>query len=609
VIHYVVIAGTPAAINRVAPTLLPALDETRVFSGDRIEYSTGSWSVAALSAPDPLSPSRFTATGDEMMVLNGPAVANSGHEQPLCEYALERLRRGGARAVFDAVHGTYNFVGVTRETGLRAVADFSAFYPLYWGQGADFGVFSNRSTTVARVLGSAQWDLRALSWIIGHSSLWGDALPQRDVTYLVPGQEARVDAHGRVHAETATDSLWPEFGRGELRSELDASDWDEITESLVGNFRALDHVREPLTLFMTGGKDSRLCLALAKAAGLQHRLTAVTTGGPDSPEVEVARRVAEALGIAYQRKGVPARAQTAAPASRPFDAEAIWRRLRRHSYRHEAIVCPWDGTVDAGSTTLNIKGFGGEIYRGPGGHAQQFRQEAEIGLDEMAERFVRFHQRPDPLGVLTPDTGEWQASWLRGWVYENARRVRLDALPEKFYLDYRVGHWNGPMCQATPGRIKVMPLMSRVAMKRNFELSAAARNDEHLHFEVMRRTAPELMSIPFLNSTWSERLRANGIGQVARVEYPTKVKASTRVLRSWQWLFLASEGKAIDGLLKRAKREGLGEICDMKILRKIARDSESITGVLQAKTVVSAVGVALALVGETEAVEDPVGVE
>ena len=528
-IHYVVIAGRTTAIDRLAPKLLRALDETGVLVGERIEHTARGWAAAAICAPDPFCRTRFVATEDEMLLLNGPAVAIAGDQEEVCANVLDALRLGGTGAVARASRRYLQLCRRDARLGSAGRPGLLGVLSLVLGPRPGLRGLFEPVIDRRRVLGSDAWDLKAFSWIIGHASLWGESMPANDVVYLLPGHEARVDADGQVHTEISATSAWPTPDEDAERSDLTAGEWDEITESLVDNFRALHGVSDPLTLFMTGGKDSRLCLALAKAAGLQSQVRAVTTGGPDSPEVEVARRVAEAAGIEFERKGIGAKDADApaAPAPRAFDPEVIWRRLEQHLYRHEAIVCPWDGTRDAGSTALNIKGFGGEVYRGPGGHSKQFHQDDPIDLDEMAERFVRYHQRPDPLGVLLPAVASWQAAWLREWVYENAKRVRLDVLPEKFFLDYRIGHWNGPMCQATPRHIKLVPLMSQSAMERNFELSALARNDEHLHYEVMCRTAPEMVSIPFLNSVWSERLVTSGQVETPREEYPTKVKAST----------------------------------------------------------------------------------
>ena len=97
--------------------------------------------------------------------------------------------------------------------------------------------------------------------------------------------------------------VWPEPGANGGRENLTPSEWDEITDALVTNFRTLRSSSDPLRLALSGGKDSRLCLALAKAAGLQGPHVTITNGPVDSPEVLCAAAVAEAAGFRHKRGG------------------------------------------------------------------------------------------------------------------------------------------------------------------------------------------------------------------------------------------------------------------------------------------------------------------
>jgi hypothetical protein len=253
------------------------------------------------------------------------------------------------------------------------------------------------------------------------------------------------------------------------------------------------------------------------------------------------------------------------------------------------------------STTVNIKGFGGELYRGAGGHAKRFKRDHPTSVAAMADMFVDYHQRHDPLSVLRPDEVAFQAAWLKNWVHATAEHVQFDLLPEKFYVDYRLGHWNGPLGQSTPWRINVNPLLLAAVARKNLELSLDVQGTERLHFEVMRRAAPELISVPFLNDTWAPAIAHDSEVELPREPYPTTVEASGRTLKTWQWRFLASEGRAMARLFKDAARDtDMDAICDMRKLRRVARHSDHLEKVVDAKAVLSAVVVALALLGRSE---------
>jgi hypothetical protein len=611
-IHFVVIAGARAAIDRLTPHLMPALDATRLFDAERVAHigASRTWAVAAITAADASCPTRLAADDDAMIVMNGPALSARGNQGQLADDVLREFEYRGTAGVADILGGSYNFVGISPQHGLHAFTDPSGLFPLYWYEGTDFAVFSNHSTTAADVAGArGEWDLRALAWVIGHANLFGEQMPARSVRYLPPGYEAHVGTTGsRVALHRSPAWVWPEPSDDAGRDNLSPGEWDEVTGALVTNLRALRSFSGQLRLALTGGKDSRLCLALAKAAGLQDRVATFTTGAVDSPEVLCAATVAKAAGFSHKQAGPPVTMAQVLGAGAPFHPDAIWRRLRQHAYRHEAIVCPWDGMTDPlRGTTVHIKGFGGELYRRS--HAKRFRGKRLTSVNEMAKMFVNYHQPLDPLGVLQRSEAEFQAAWLKSWVHHEAKRIRLDLAPEKFYVDYRLGHWNGPMGQTKPWRMTVNPLPLPEAVRKSLELSLEVRSNERFHFEVMRRAAPELVVAPFLNDVWAPEIRATSEIDLPREPFPAVVEASARTMKTkwtpWQWRFLESQSEEITRLFKDAARETeMGTICDMRRLRRLARQSDQLKKAVDAKALVSAVLVALTLLERTEPVLD-----
>jgi len=607
VIHFVVVVGERHAVEREARRLRDALEATRLHDGARIEHRApgGHWAVAAISAPDPLCAARLAVDGDAMVVANGPMLAVHGDQAGLIDDLLRRFRDRGSAAVADALAGSYNFVGVAPEIGTRAFADFSGLYPLYRAAGSDCAVFSNRSSTIAHLAG-AGWNLRPLAWVIGHANLFDDDVPAAGVSYVPPGREARVrwDGH-EVAIERAPTWIWPEPSDGPARDNLDDREWDDVTAAMVSGFRALRDLEGPLRLWITGGKDSRLCLALAHAAGLRDDVETITAGTHDSPEVECAATVAAAVGFAHRRQGPPAQSPAGPPPAPPaFDAAKVWRNLRQDVYRYEGIVCAWSALQNTRAPQFNVKGFGGELYRR--GNAKQFGAEIE-DLDELARKFVNYHQIHDPLGVLREAEAEYQRAWLQNWVHESARQVRLDLLPEKFYVDFRLGHWSGPLLQDAPVCVNVNPLLLVHAARKNTELSVAARGSERFHFEVMRRAAPELVGLPFLNDLWAPAIQADAPGELATEPFRASVEPTGRVLTGNNpgWRLMEHEEKTLGRLFRAAaRRSDMGEICDMRRLRRVGREAAQLQKSAQVKELHSGIGVALALLGRAEPVLD-----
>jgi hypothetical protein len=120
-----------------------------------------------------------------------------------------------------------------------------------------------------------------------------------------------------------------------------------------------------------------------------------------------------------------------------------------------------------------------------------------------------------------------------------------------------------------------------------------------LHFEVMRRTAPELVAIPFVNDVWAPKIFADSTIELPREPYPSAIEPPAHALKAWQWRFLQSEGTAIARLFKDADRyTDMGAICDMRKLRRLARHADQVKKKVDAKAVLSAVSLPSRFSGE-----------
>jgi len=349
-------------------------------------------------------------------------------------------------------------------------------------------------------------------------------------------------------------------------------------------------------LSLSGGKDSRLCLALAKAAGLDDIVLLRTNGSADSPEVECAAAVARATGLPHERRGPPTvQPQDAPEAAQERSFEPWWRRLRQHVYRYEGVVSPWDGmTNPMRSTTLNIRGIGGELFRR--GNVKRIRK----AQAKSTKVFARLHgAHVDPLGALRSGQRAFQDDWRAQWFDVAAEHVRFDLLPEKWYVDYRMGHWNGPLAQSKPGYINVVPLLSPAAARKNMELSVKARSSDRFHFEVMRRAAPELVQVPFLGDTWGPSIAATSPVDLPKEPFPVQLAPTEQVLHGSKWRFIEAESDRICEIFSEAERETrMGDICDLATLRTAVR-ADGLKGG-EVKELFSSIGVAIALLGRAE---------
>lgn len=110
-----------------------------------------------------------------------------------------------------------------------------------------------------------------------------DGAPFEGVEQLADGAQLRCTTRG-----TVSDSY--EYAPSEGLGDVSA-----VTRALVEAIAFLSEVDADIGVSLSGGKDSRLIVALLHEAGVPFR--ASTSGFPDHPDVVVGRRVAEALAL------------------------------------------------------------------------------------------------------------------------------------------------------------------------------------------------------------------------------------------------------------------------------------------------------------------------
>jgi hypothetical protein len=458
-------------------------------------------------------------------------------------------------------------------------------------------------------------------------------MPAAGVQHVPNGLLASYDwADGTVRLCHSPTWMWPAPSADTGRDNLDADEWDRVTDALVASARrSAELSSEQVLLALTGGKDSRLCAAVASAAGLSDNVVAFTAGRPGHPDAQIGGQVADAVRFRHEVGALgPRRLSNLRHGAEPLPAaEQEWRRLRRHIDRYEGIVNAWSGRDDwADPGAVILEGFLGEFYRG--GHAEQFRVSRPVTVKGYQDRFLSYHQRPDPGRVLTSGIRRYQDDWIRSWVTQNAEVVRLDLLPEKFDLDFRQAHWTGPLIQCADFTV-VNPLMTKFAATKLLELSPEARMADTFLREVLTRAAPELLKIPLLDDQWAyqraEMMSGSaapeptaaptprrGLGRRRAVEanrsetkprddqaVPQKHTLRSKTAARAAWSFLVSDSDLIGTLFDDASRStDFDRICDPVKAKHLAQRSADLTRLPEIRALYGCIGVAMTMLDQRE---------
>ena len=293
----------------------------------------------------------------------------------------------------------------------------------------------------------------------------GTSTPYHEIERLVPNHVLDLGT-GRI------ERFWPD--RPRKRRDLPEVA-DEVVATLTGTMRAAAN-RFDLALALTGGRDSRLLLAFCRE--IRDRVLLYTARhsemGPDDPDLVIPPRVANAVGIEYQRVEITDREDSALDAAygrvRTIPRTVFPEMVR--SLRHgldEDRVC--------------VQAVVNEIARTKYAYLP-YRVEAEdlANMTYMGE---------EPLVI------EQFSRWLEGARAAADRHgYRVEDL---FYLEQRMGSWHAMnRTEFDLAHECLEPFNSRDLLAAILSLPRRDRTSwpNPLYDELFRRSWPEVLEVP-----------------------------------------------------------------------------------------------------------------
>jgi hypothetical protein len=245
---------------------------------------------------------------------------------------------------------------------------------------------------------------------------------------------------------------------------------------------------------VTGGRDSRLVLGAAVAAGIDFETT--TGGEPGHPDVEIGRELARVAGVPHRILEHDPHGSVTSDWRRA--AELLSLTTGGTSSLSDAAGFPFGPRPSP--LVLWHSGQGGEVARAYYG----------LGAGDVEERLYRAFvaRRPGRTELLGPEGERLVRAQIGSFVAEQRAAGIADVdLPDMFYLWRRMGTWAGPTHGAVEYvRDTTSPLWSHRLLRDELGLPAHDRARELFHLRVLERLAPQLIDIPFEDGrSWTAR--------------------------------------------------------------------------------------------------------
>ncbi len=395
--------------------------------------------------------------------------------------------------------GEFTYVRINNEGSGIIARNKSGLLPLYYAENSRVQILSNRASLAALLKKGSpgididpiyQLSMLGVGWPLFGKTLFDGVTSVHPKSKLLLNKcqfHVSDEDHDILHDE----NLISQFSVNPKRY------WDDLFDLLIESLRVFDFIDDkfPITFFLSGGKDSRLLLALLKKAQLLKRLDIVSTGAPYSHDVVVARQITSYFNLPHR-----------------FN-DSIFRNVDYSQMLPEHLFL-----TEGRTGPFNMAGFNEKNDRiALAGH--------EIGLrEDIVTKGFENVTMEEVLGL----TREYFGSFDYAGVLKTEMKLHFDKLVTESFRklsdttpDIKNVPWrfrNETRCSGYLGLVKFLGefqngfapyiLMTDQVLSYAYNAGAEARTAELLHFEIMKRVDPWIVyECPFGGQMWSSYVR------------------------------------------------------------------------------------------------------
>jgi hypothetical protein len=473
------------------------------------------------STSDPRTAGAWHFSADRAILTTAPVRVRGEPWATDGRWAEQLATRGRDVAdIADELRGIFTVVSLDGDGLGEVVSDPLALSFTYLGEDTDVVVIGSRAELVARVLaGSAgrrlPLDMVGVCGLAYSGYRIGNRTGYEGVRTLEAGDVAQIRGPRSYVASSRPPWMPDTDAAAVVDSEHLEVILSEITE-IASTTLSLPADRYLADL--TGGKDSRLLLAALLHAGIADQFVFRTDGHDELADVKIARSLADTMGLEYE-----------ASLRFPRHSTTYLERLKAFVSMSGGVVNCWDTKAPtADQPRVRLSGLNGECLRA---HSQVTRpMTSDTDLEDYLTRVLRFGR----LGLVRPEVAMAYKEAAHALLLADRPTHPLDRL-ETFQIRTRARARYGPLDELDRDH-RVAALYSLEAIRAAFSLPPEERHRERVHFELMRRVAPDLVNHPFAGPGWSPHLQsqsrspeANAIAQAAA---PTPGSLMARLRRS-----------------------------------------------------------------------------
>ncbi len=404
----------------------------------------------------------------------------------------------------DRLEGRFCIVRVTNgPVRIELMTDPIGLEQVFVHEGEGWSLISNSAGLVERVIDATEPDPLGVSMFLTLDWVGSDRTIRRAVR-VIPG--------GQRWTWTAGDPQWTRRRYWSVEQAIqpicavDDAMVDAATHRLIGFAAAAAAVNGHVNAPISGGRDSRLIVALTQAGGIPTRYW--TKGDPGSRDVAIAREVVAKLGLEHRFANRPT--QPESDRDPTLDIATEWTSLsERFVAQNDGLASlTYIGNIQGQPTRIDeiavtLAGLSGESTRAVYGRPYLFGPGASLRRTRSYLPGV-FSGRPNEL--VRPEAFATAVSFVRDELDRlDGVGVAVANLPTAFYLTERARRWaaNNPR-ELAQTEDKALIYLTRPYVETALSLTPEDSWLERFHRRAMGRLVPGLEEDPPFDLPWRD---------------------------------------------------------------------------------------------------------
>jgi asparagine synthetase B (glutamine-hydrolysing) len=421
-------------------------------------------------------------------------------------YDLDRLRSLRpslqlARQI-SAVTGRFAAVVMDTRSGIVAVANTAArIDPLFVGERGGFYYVGTQASAVSCLVhGRIEYDVESLYTLVNAGFFGTDQTAFRAVSAVPPQTTLLFDGPATQRSSISLTELKTSPRAPEQAIE-------ECTAAFQAAIAPVTTWPDPVSLGLSGGKDSRLVFSALCRLPVELRCYTVDRGADNAADVYLAGLLTKQAGLPHLIRREQ-RVIESATAESFVDVDLLQRTA--------VTLRATDGALSGHdfvrfiprfSQPLTLVGLGGEVMRG--GYAETRPADLDPGsLAGIATRqFGRYGR------LFSAAAQERFSAAMSGWVAAHAAAMPPSDVLDCLYLYFRCGRWLASTSRGvTMSGPKLYPFLDNRLVMEMARAPASQKMNHRLIRAVLRRIDPAAAALPLAMEDWGdateeERLR------------------------------------------------------------------------------------------------------